>query len=71
MTELLDLSNKSSDNLHHEYLSTCIQILESKILDGCYIEFEGVFWVLYNDDGEGVTSGTTLIQMITNLGQSD
>jgi len=44
-----------------------IEKLESKLHDGFHIEFEGVYWVLYSDDGEGFASGTTLYQMLLDI----
>jgi len=44
-----------------------LDLLQSRLESGCEISFEDGRWCLFDNDGEGVTSGETVREMLVNL----
>jgi hypothetical protein len=48
-------------------LYLAFDLLETRLLDGCYIGRQDGSWWLFNADGDGICSGVTLRDLMVNL----
>lgn len=62
---------KSCIGINDKFIKPGVDCLEEKLNDGCQMEFDGCYWVLYNNELEVIASGETLRDMIVNLVLTD